>query len=144
MTHSGACLLFLSATACVGLLPPTGFAQDAGTEGRRIRAAIMLDGLAEPVLGEARCRIGTACGIIAQSKPRISVDVYLRGQAKLESVEMTIECPKDCSFASWKPHINLQGKRKFDIFSGVDGRHVETLLVLIPRTKIGEIFLIVE
>jgi hypothetical protein len=128
---------------CVGPLATTGLARDAGPEGRRVQAAIMLDGLAEAFLGEVRCHVGESCVVIAQSEPKVTVTIDLRRYAERESVHITIECPQDCSFASWRRNINSLGKRKFDIFSGVN-MHVETLLVLRPRNKIGELFLIVE
>jgi hypothetical protein len=132
-----------SVMAYIALSTTTASAQVSGSDERRIQAAVLLDGLAEPILGEARCRFEKRCEIIAGSGSSLKVDVNLHRRGAVESADLTIHCPKECSFMSGRSNVTFQRERKFDLFRGGEGG-VETLLVLKPRVKIGEIVLIVE
>lgn len=135
--------ILFSVMACVADLTTTASAQVAGSDERRISAAVLLDGLAEPILGEAHCLVDKRCEIISGLGSGVEVAVDLRRRGTVESADLTIRCAEDCSFTSGRSKVSFQSKRKFDLFRGAENR-VEILPVLRPRTKIGQIFLIIE
>jgi len=139
-TYLNAYIFVFSAMACVAQSTPTAFAQIAASNERRVQAAVMLDGLQEPIVGAAHCRIDKRCEIISRSGVKVVVTWRRRGT--VESADLTIECPKVCSFTSGRSKVTFQGQRKFDLFRGAENP-VEIKPVLRPRIKIGEIFLIV-
>ncbi|WP_219256714.1 hypothetical protein [Agrobacterium sp. S7/73] len=136
-------VVFFLLVACVAQSTATALAQIAEFDERRIQAAVMLDGLAEPIVGEANCRVDSKCEIIFGSGSGVKVDVTLRRRGAIKSADLTIQCPKGCSFTSGRSKITFQGERKFDLFRGAEN-DVEIRPVVMPRIKIGRIFLIVE
>ncbi|MEA1842792.1 hypothetical protein G6M09_013475 [Agrobacterium tumefaciens] len=140
-TYLKAHIFFFSLLACVA--QSTAAAEIAAFDERRIQAAVMLDGLAFPIVGQAHCRVDSKCEIISGSGSGVKVDVTWRRRGAIESADLTIQCPKDCSFLSGRSKITFQSERKFDLFRGAEN-HVEIKPVLRPRIKIGRIFLIVE
>jgi hypothetical protein len=132
-----------SVMACVGQSTATASAQIAAFDERRIQAAVMLDGFAEPIVGQAHCRVDNECEVISGSGSGVKVDVTWRRRGAVESGDLTIQCPKDCSFTSGRSKITFQSERKFDLFRGQEN-DVEMRPVLRLRIKIGRIFLIVE
>lgn len=74
-----------SAMACVAQSTTTASAQSAASDERRIRAAVMLDGLAEPIVGEAHCRVDKRCEIIFGLGSGVKVDVNWRRREIVES-----------------------------------------------------------
>lgn len=138
-SYSRASIIFLSAL----IWATTSSAQDPRPESRRIQAAVMLNGQSEPIIGEAHCQIDKRCAVVSHSDSGVEVAIDLHRRGAVESAEMTIRCPKDCSFTSGRSNVTFQSERKFDVFSGANDR-LEILTVLRPRTKIGQIFLIVE
>ena len=138
----GTYLLF-SVMACVAQSTATASAQIAAFDERLIQAAVMLDGFAEPIVGQAHCRVDNKCEIISGAGSGVKVDVTWRRRGAVESADLTIQCPKDCSFTSGRSKITFQSERKFDLFRGQEN-DVEIRPVLRPRIKIGRIFLIVE
>ncbi len=129
--------------ASVAQSTATASAQIAAFDERRVQAAVMLDGLAEPIVGQAHCRVENKCEIISGSGSGVKVDVTWRRRGSVESADLTIQCPKDCSFTSGRSKTTFQSERKFDLFRGQED-DVEIRPVLRPRIKIGQIFLIVE
>lgn len=132
-----------SVMACVAQSTATASAQIAAFDERCIQAAVMLDGFAEPIVGQAHCRVDNKCEIISGSGSGVKVDVTWRRRGAVEPADLTIQCPKDCSFTSGRSKITFQSERKFDLFRGQEN-DVEIRPVLRPRIKIGRIFLIVE
>ncbi|MBP2461439.1 hypothetical protein J3A65_002203 [Rhizobium sp. PvP014] len=141
-TYLKAYKFVFSTMACVAQSTPTAFAQIAASNERRVQAAVMLDGLEEPIVGAAHCRIDKRCEIIFGLGSGVKVDVTWRRRETVESADLTIECPKVCSFTSGRSKVTFQKERKFDLFRGAENQ-VEIEPVLGPRIKIGEIFLIV-
>lgn len=131
------------AMACVAQSTTSASAQIAASDERRIQVAVMLDGLAEPIVGEAHCRVDKRCEIISALGSGVKVNVNWRRRGTVESADLTIQCPKGCSFTSGLSKVTFQSERKFDIFRGAENL-VEIKPVLRPRIKIGQIFLIVE
>lgn len=132
-----------SVMACVAQSTATASVQIAAFDERRIQAAVMLEGFAEPIVGQAHCRVDNKCKIISGSGSGVKVDVIWRRRGAVEAADLTIQCPKDCSFTSGRSKITFQSERKFDLFRGQEN-DVEIRPVLRPRIKIGQIFLIVE
>ncbi|SCX28644.1 hypothetical protein [Agrobacterium rosae] len=117
------------------------FAQTANSGSRNIQAAIMLDEVAAPVLGTAMCRVNEECDVISNAEPRIKLSITLNQQDG-ELGTMVIECSADCSFVSGRSRVSLQNQRSFEIFDGAERGEIK--LVLKPRRKIGDVFLIVR
>ncbi|MGV1869362.1 hypothetical protein [Agrobacterium rosae] len=130
-------ILFLLALASSS----PSFAQTANFESRNIQAAIMLDEVAAPVLGTAICRVNEECDVISNAEPRIKLSITLNQQDG-ELGTMVIECSADCSFVSGRSWVSLQNQRSFEIFDGAERGEIK--LVLKPRRKIGDVFLIVR
>jgi hypothetical protein len=103
----------------------------------------VLEGVAEPVIGEVRCGFGSRCEIVDDPKLGIKVTEDRRGEGPYGGARLTVDCREDCSFASGRSTTLFQGQRDFDLFRGADNQ-VEILPVLRPRTMLGKIFLIVE
>ncbi|WP_416408735.1 hypothetical protein [Agrobacterium rosae] len=122
--------------------PLPGFAQTANSESRHIQAAIMLDGTADPFLGTAVCRVNEECAVISNAEPRIKLSITLNQQQGGELGTMVIECSADCSFASGRSRVSLQNQRSLEIFDGAERGEIK--LVLKPRRKVGDVFLIVR
>ena len=122
--------------------PLPGFAQTANSESRHIQAAIMLDGTADPFLGTAVCRVNEECAVISNAEPRIKLSITLNQQQGGELGTMVIECSADWSFASGRSRVSLQNQRSLEIFDGAERGEIK--LVLKPRRKVGDVFLIVR
>ncbi|POO57426.1 hypothetical protein CTT39_01660 [Agrobacterium rosae] len=117
-------------------------AQTANSESRHVQAAIMLDGTADPFLGTAVCRVNEECAVISNAEPRIKLSIILNQQQGGELGTMVIQCSADCSFESGRSRVSLQNQRSFEIFDGAERGEIK--LVLKPRRKIGDVFLIVR
>ncbi|SCX00601.1 hypothetical protein DSM25558_0152 [Agrobacterium sp. DSM 25558] len=118
------------------------FAQTANSESHHVQAAIMLDGTADPFLGTAMCRVNEECDVISSAEPRIKLSITLNQQQDGELGTMVIQCSEDCSFVSGRSQLSLQNQRSFEIFDGAERGEIK--LVLKPRRKIGDVFLIVR
>ncbi|WP_421416792.1 hypothetical protein [Agrobacterium tumefaciens] len=128
-----------SVMACVAQSTATASAQIAAFDERRIQAAVMLDGFAEPIVGQAHCRVDNKCEIISGSGSGVKVDVTWRRRGAVESADLTIQCPKDCSLTSGRSKITFQSERTFDLFCGAEN-DVEIKPVLRPKINVGRIF----
>ncbi|WP_421361350.1 hypothetical protein [Agrobacterium rosae] len=117
-------------------------AQTANFESRHIQAAITLDEVAAPLLGTAMCRVNEECDVISNAEPRIKLSITLNQQQDGELGTMVIQCSADCSFVSGRSRVSLQNQRSFEIFDGAERGEIK--LVLKPRRKIGDVFLIVR
>ncbi len=132
-----------SVMASIALSTTTASAQIAASDERRVQAAVMLDGVAEPIVGDAHCRVDKRCEIISGLGSGVKVDFNWRRDGTVEAAELTIHCAKDCSLISGRSKVTFQRERKFDLFRGAEN-HVDIKPVLRPRIKIGQIFLIVD
>lgn len=85
-THLKAYILVFLVIGYVAQSTTTASAQIAASDERRIQAAVMLDGLAEPIVGEAYCRVDKRCEIISGLGSGVKVDVKWRrrGQSSLQ------------------------------------------------------------
>lgn len=137
------CILFFSAMACVPQFTSDAIAGTTEPLDQRIQAAIALEEVAEPRIGDALCEADSRCEIISDHKLGVNVTVDRRGEGPNGGSRLTVICPEDCSFASGRSTANFQSQREFDLFSGVHNQ-VEILPFLTPRTAIGKIFLIIE
>jgi hypothetical protein len=135
-------LLFL-VMAWVTQFTSTAIAETTEPRDQRIQAAVVLDEVAEPMIGEARCRVDSRCEIPVDPKLGFKVTVDRRGEGPYGGSRLTVHCPEDCSFASGWSTASFQGRREFDLYRGADNQ-IEILPVLRPRTRLGKIFLIVE
>ncbi len=87
------------------------------------------------------CRMNEECDVISNAEPRIKLSITLNQQDG-ELGTMVIECSSDCSFVSGRSRVSLQNQRSFEIFDGAERGEIK--LVLKPRRKIGDVFLIVR
>ncbi|TPP11176.1 hypothetical protein [Rhizobium glycinendophyticum] len=118
-------------------------AAEIGRLERRVQTVVLLDAMEDPIVGVARCRIDQWCKPIFDVGSSVEISVRLHWQDTRESGDLKIDCGDGCSFRSGRSRTSFQDQRMFDIFRGEE-IGPETLLVLKPATRIGEVFLIIE
>lgn len=93
-TYLKAYIFVFSVMACVAQSTTTASAQIAASDERRIQAAVMLDGLAEPIVGEAHCRVDKRCEIISGLGSGVKVDVNWRRRGDSRVCRFDYSVPK--------------------------------------------------
>lgn len=135
---------YVQASRCLLLMAlwaSPAFAEDVTRESRHIQAAILLDGHAEPILGEAECEADTPCKVLSQSDLGLEVTISLSRQAANDDGEIMIRCADDCSFRPGWSSVRFGSERHFVLYHGEEDRRN---LLLISRQRMGELSLIIE
>ena len=139
LTFSGKGIRLCALLLCISV--PTGvFAEVPASY--RVHVAVSLDAPSDLITNAAICENNKICNVVSDQARGIDVTLKLHSNATSSFGELTVRCKDECSFDSGKNAIIFTKDRIFEFFQGRDA--MEIPLVLKPRTKIGEISLIIE
>jgi hypothetical protein len=130
-------LALLSALACL-FAPIDALTDDARQDSVQVHFAVLFDH-DDPVAGDVTCLTGRECVLIDHDKPKLALRLTVDRNDDFFSSKMSVDCEARCSFRNERSNITFLGDGQFDVYEG--GDTIETLLVLRPRHRIGQILL---
>lgn len=139
LTFTGKLIRLCALLLCISV-PTSVFAEVPASY--RVHVAVSFDAPFDLITNAAICENDKICNVISDHAHGIDVTLKLHSNATSSFGELTVQCKDACSFESGKNAITFTKERIFEFFQGRDA--MEIPLVLKPRTKIGEISLIIE